>query len=160
MEFCASFPPSCDARANILILGSMPGEESLRQQQYYAFRHNAFWRIMGTLFGFDPLLPYPVRLEKLREGRVALWDVLECCERPGSLDGSIRNPKPNDIAGLVAALPAVRKIICNGSASGRYLGKFFPEIGIPVEVLPSTSPAAARYSFAEKLARWRAAIDA
>jgi len=131
----------------------------LRLRQYYAFRHNAFWRIMGTVFGFDPLLPYPVRLEKLRDSRVALWDVLECCERPGSLDVAIRNPQPNDIARLAAALPEVRKIICNGSAAGRYLVKFFPDLGLPVEILPSTSPAAARHTFGEKLARWRTALE-
>lgn len=158
MQFITSFPPSWDARAKLLILGSMPGEESLRQKQYYAFKHNAFWRIMGTVFDFDPRLPYSVRLEMLRENHVALWDVLERCERPGSLDGSIRNPKPNNIADLAAALPGLRKIICNGTAAGRYFEKFFPGLEVPAEVLPSTSPAAARLTFEEKLARWRAAL--
>ena len=54
-----SFPPSVYPGAKVLILGSMPGEESLRQQQYYAFPQNAFWKIMGELFGFSRDLPYP-----------------------------------------------------------------------------------------------------
>ena len=71
-----SFPYSADDRAQVLILGSMPGEESLRQRQYYAFPRNAFWRIAGELFGFDPALSYARRLAALRRARVALWDVV------------------------------------------------------------------------------------
>ena len=88
-----SFAYSADARARFLILGSMPGAESLRRQEYYAFKHNAFWRIMGELYSFSPALPYPERLAALRDAGVALWDVLAECERPGSLDASIRAPR-------------------------------------------------------------------
>ena len=151
-----SFPYSADARARFLVLGSMPGAESLRRQEYYAFKHNAFWRIMGELYGFSPDLPYLERLAALRKNGVALWDVLAECVRPGSLDSSIRAPRPNDIPGLVAKLPHLEKILCNGGASRNYLRRFFPEIA--AEQLPSTSPAAARFTYAEKLACWRAAL--
>ena len=151
-----SFPYSADENARVLILGSMPGAESLRRQQYYAYRHNAFWRIMGVIYGFSPELPYPERLAKLRENGVALWDVLAECVRPGSLDSAIRAPRPNDIPGLVKRLPKLERILCNGGASRSYLRRFFPEL--EAEQLPSTSPAAARFTYAEKLARWRAAI--
>lgn len=151
-----SFPYSADERARILILGSMPGAESLRQQQYYAFKHNAFWRIMGELFHFPPETTYPERLEILKANRIALWDVLAECRRPGSLDSSIRAPRPNDIPGLTKQLPHLEKILCNGGAAYNYLHRFFPELA--AEQLPSTSPAAARLNYAEKLARWKAAI--
>jgi len=134
----------------------MPGVESLRQQEYYAFKHNAFWRIMGEVFSFSPALPYVERLTALRDAGVALWDVLAECERPGSLDSAIRAPRPNDIPGLVKKLPKLEKIICNGSASRSYLRRFFPELN--AEQLPSTSPAAARWSYAEKLAAWKSAL--
>ena len=153
-----SFPCSADENARVLVLGSMPGEESLRRREYYAFRHNAFWRIMGELFGFSPELPYAERLAALRSNGVALWDVLAECERSGSLDAAIRFPRPNDIPGLLARLPRVGLVICNGTASGRYLKHFFPEVFRMALVLPSTSPAAARFSYAEKLARWREAL--
>jgi hypoxanthine-DNA glycosylase len=151
-----SFPYSADGRARFLVLGSMPGAESLRQQEYYAFRHNAFWRIMGELYGFSPDLAYAERLTQLRNNGVALWDVLAECVRPGSLDSAIRAPRPNDIPGLVKHLPHLEKILCNGGASRNYLRRFFPELA--AEQLPSTSPAAARFTYAEKLAVWRAAL--
>ena len=151
-----SFPCSADERARFLVLGSMPGEESLRRQEYYAFKHNAFWRIMGELFGFSPELPYLERLAALRANGVALWDVLAECVRPGSLDSAIRSPRPNDIPGLVKKLPRLEKILCNGGASRNYLRRFFPELA--AEQLPSTSPAAARLTYARKLAAWRNAF--
>ena len=151
-----SFAYSADENARVLILGSMPGAESLRQRQYYAFKHNAFWRIMGELYAFPVETPYPERLEILKRHRIALWDVLAECERPGSLDSAIRDPRPNDIPGLVAKLPRLEKILCNGGTAYRYLRRFFPELA--AEQLPSTSPAAARFSYAEKLAAWQAAL--
>lgn len=151
-----SFPYSADENARFLVLGSMPGAESLRQQEYYAFKHNAFWRIMGELYGFSPDLPYLERLARLRDNGVALWDVLAECVRPGSLDSAIRAPLPNDIPGLVKRLPKLEKILCNGGASRNYLRRFFPEL--EAQQLPSTSPAAARFTYAEKLFRWRAAL--
>ncbi|NLF92903.1 MAG: DNA-deoxyinosine glycosylase [Oligosphaeraceae bacterium] len=158
MSFCQSFPPSVDQHARILCLGSMPGEESLRQQQYYAFQHNAFWRLTGKIFAFDPAAPYPQRLAALLAQGVALWDVLACCERSGSLDGNIRRPRPNDIPGLLQSFPGIEKICCNGSTAGKYLRRFFPSLANAAIILPSSSPAAARLSFEEKLRHWRQAL--
>ncbi len=156
-ERARSFPYSADENARVLILGSMPGEESLRQREYYAFRHNAFWSIMGELYGFPPDLPYPERLARLRANGVALWDVLAECVRPGSLDSAIRSPRPNDIPALLKRLPRLEKILCNGGAARNYLQRFFPELA--AEQLPSTSPAAARWTYAQKLAAWKIALE-
>ena len=155
-----SFAPSADPDAAILILGSMPGEESLRKNQYYAFPRNAFWRIMGEIFSFDPALPYPERLECLRQNRIALWDVLAACERKGSLDSAIAEPEPNPIPGLLARCRGIRRICCNGKTSGTYLRKFFPDLfsEFDIRILPSTSPAAAVFPYPEKLNRWREAL--
>ena len=154
-----SFPPSFAADARVLILGSMPGGESLRQQQYYAFRHNVFWRMMGEICSFSPALPYPERLAALRRSGIALWDVLARCERAGSLDSAIAHPEPNPIPELLRSCPKIGLILCNGSAAGRFFQRFFPETAIPVRVMPSTSPAAARMRYQEKLASYRAALE-
>ena len=83
------FPPIADADARVLVLGSLPGRMSLEKQQYYAQPYNAFWKIMGQLFGAAPELPYERRLEELRKHGVAVWDVLAAGERSGSLDSAI-----------------------------------------------------------------------
>ncbi len=153
-----SFPPAAAEGVRVLILGSMPGVESLRQQQYYAHPRNAFWPIMGTLFGFSPALPYKKRLEKLNRAGVALWDSLAGCERSGSLDSNIREPMPNDIPGLLKKYPAIHSIFCNGTASYQFLKKYhgalFGRSDLEIRQMPSTSPAAAMYSFEQKLQQW------
>ncbi|MBO4633332.1 MAG: DNA-deoxyinosine glycosylase [Lentisphaeria bacterium] len=155
-----SFAPVAGTDARVLILGSMPGGESLRKQQYYAHPRNIFWRIMGTLFDFPSELPYEKRLDHLKLRHVALWDALAGCKRAGSLDSNIRDPEPNDIAGLLRHCPSIRVIFCNGGASYRFLKKYhaglFSRPELEIIQLPSTSPAAALYSFEEKLSRWTA----
>ena len=162
MDEKISFPPSVSKGAKVLVLGSMPGEESLRQQQYYAYRFNVFWKIMGSLFGFSPELPYEERLALLRKNGVALWDTLRSCKRDGSLDTGIREPVPNDIPRLLHDYPTIRHIFCNGSASYNFLKRYLPEVfhgPITVTRLPSTSPAAATLSFERKQEAYRIILD-
>ena len=100
-------------QARVLVLGSMPGAISLRQGRYYAHPRNAFWPIAAEILGFDPALDYALRLERLTQAGVALWDVLQGCEREGSLDADIRNAVPNDFAGF-RAHPRLRRVCLNG----------------------------------------------
>ena len=156
---CRSFAPVADDRTAVLVLGSMPGRESLRRREYYGFPRNQFWSIAGECFGFDPSLPYRVRLDTLLAHGIGLWDVLAACERPASsLDAAILAPVPNDIPGILARFPRIRRICCNGTAAANYLAKFFPEIDTEIRHLPSTSPAAAMFSREEKLRVWREAL--
>lgn len=154
-----SFPPVVGASPRVLILGSLPGEESLRRQQYYAHPRNAFWPIMGELFGFDPALPYAARLEKLTAAGVALWDVIGAGRREGSLDGNIRDIEPNPVAALLAEHPGIGLVCCNGGKSFEQLKAGAPELfarpGLRIERLPSTSPAAAMFRYGEKRDAWR-----
>ncbi len=106
MKKC-SFPPSVTPECSVLVLGSLPGDESLRQAQYYAHPRNAFWKIMGTLLDFDPSLPYGERLSLLNLGGVGLWDVVASGVRPGSLDQHISQEQPNDIAALLECFPGI-----------------------------------------------------
>jgi hypoxanthine-DNA glycosylase len=157
------FPPVAAPDARILILGSMPGRMSLEKQQYYAQPRNAFWRIMGELFGAGPELPYSDRLKVLVAERVALWDVLRSCERPGSLDSAIdvASAVPNDFGGFMRGHPQIRQICFNGAtAASLFRRKVSPDIsavldGMSLVTLPSTSPAHAALGFEGKLCAWR-----
>lgn len=101
-----SFPPAAAPDAELLFLGSLPGDESLRQAQYYAHPRNAFWRIMGELFGFDHLLPYGERLAELRRNRVALWDVVGSGVRPAASTPQSANTAPTTFPDSSRDVPA------------------------------------------------------
>jgi hypoxanthine-DNA glycosylase len=154
-----SFPPVADAQATRLILGSMPGKESLRQQQYYAHPHNAFWKIMGELCGAHPGLPYPQRLQALKAAHIALWDVLHTCEREGSLDSDIEAEEANDFASFFARHPRITQVYFNGAKAEQSFRKFVlgKQALPPLELvrLPSTSPAHAGMRYEEKLKAWQ-----
>ena len=147
----------------MLVLGTLPGPQSLRQQQYYAQSRNAFWRICGELVGAGPELPYLRRLEVLVEHRIALWDVCAAAERVGALDAAIRGAsvEPNDFAGFFRRHPQIQLICFNGqTAATLYRRHVIPNLpaafaGIEQRVMPSTSPAHAAMSFERKLERWR-----
>ncbi len=154
----ASFPPAVTPNCRTLILGTVPGVESLRQQQYYAHKHNAFWKIMGEIFAFDSALPYHERLAELNRNGVGLWDTVKCCERQGSLDSEIKNPVYNDFAWLFSEYPELRKVCLNGQGAAKFFRQYQRQYSLPeleIHILPSSSPAHATLRYADKLARWR-----
>lgn len=157
-----AFPPNIDAACTRLILGSMPSEKSLAEQQYYAHPRNAFWNIMGELLGFErALTPYEQRLEILRCHGIALWDSLAGCVRNGSLDSSIKNAVPNDFKQLLTDFPGIRYIYFNGGSAYTFFDKYCPEdcrTRVVLRVLPSTSPANAVLDYAGKLAKWSVVV--
>ncbi|MEA3010678.1 MAG: hypothetical protein QOJ91_2370 [Sphingomonadales bacterium] len=154
-EIKRSFPPVVDERTHVLILGSLPGEESLAASQYYANPRNHFWRLMGAVTGTDLVaLPYRARLEALLAARVGLWDTIGSATRRGSLDGAIRGHQANDLAELAAGLPQLRAVGFNGGKSAA-LGavQLAGRDELALIPLPSSSPAYTR-PFEEKLAAW------
>ncbi|MBP6902374.1 MAG: DNA-deoxyinosine glycosylase [Burkholderiaceae bacterium] len=147
--------PVADGRARLLLLGSFPGQASLAAQQYYGHPRNQFWPLLSAIWGQDLVaLPYAQRLQALHLHGLALWDVHASCRRQGSLDSAIRDARPNDLAGLVARLPALAAIAHNGGESARSR-RITEAFGLPVHRLPSSSPANASWSFERKLAAWR-----
>ena len=160
------FPPVFSPNAEVLILGSMPGVRSLEQQQYYAHPRNAFWRIMQALYGVDAQAPYRRRLEQLRAGRVALWDVIASCRRAGSLDQRIEagSVVVNDFADLLGRCPGIARIGFNGTMAAdawrRHVAPSLPPAAaaVPTVLLPSTSPAHAAMSVDDKCRAWRRAL--
>ena len=143
------------------MLGTLPGEESLRRQEYYAHPRNLFWPIVCALFGEAAPALYDERLDFARRRRIALWDVCESGERLASADSTIRREVPNAIDALLDAQPAIRAVAFNGSGARRLYDRHFTRRAALVYLaLPSTSPAHASLTFADKLARWRALREA
>ncbi len=158
-----SFPPAVTSRVRILVLGSLPGAESLARQAYYAHPRNRFWPLAEALFGVPLESPYPARLAALNEAGVGLWDVLGRAARKGSLDADIdhRTEEPNDVAGLLRAHPRIATVALNGrkaeAAFARWILPSLPseQAGrLAVHALPSTSPANARFRLPDLLDAW------
>jgi TDG/mug DNA glycosylase family protein len=155
-------PPISGSSARVLILGSLPGEESLRRQQYYAHPRNAFWPIMGELFGAAPRLPYADRVEALVANGVAVWDVCAAAHRSGSLDSAIDldSVEANDFQSFFARHTSIRLVCFNGTkASALYGTRVMPALSadlksIRYQVLPSTSPAHASVPYGTKRSTW------
>src|SRR5512135_1379486 len=163
MRHIHSFTPVSDGNATVLILGSMPGRESLKQNQYYAHPANAFWKIMGEIAGAHHALPYKQRLQVLKDSGIALWDVLASCVRESSLDAHIREESANDFAAFFASHPHITRVCFNGAKAEQCFRKFVlnkqPLPPLKFLRLPSTSPAHAGMRYADKLQVWRAALD-
>ena len=165
MPRVCSFAPIAGPDAEVLILGSMPGAASLAAYRYYAHPQNAFWPILAELLGFAPDAPYDDRVAALRAARIAVWDVLQSCSRQGSLDTRIarRSEVPNDLAGFLAGHPGICRVYFNGSkAESAFRQHVLPQLdaaGLRFTRLPSTSPAHAARSRAEKLAAWRTILE-
>jgi TDG/mug DNA glycosylase family protein len=142
------------------VLGTLPGEESLRRQEYYAHPRNLLWPIVGALFGETPPASYRDRLAFVLRRRIALWDVCQSATRLASADAAIRAEIPNAIHELIASHPGIRAIAFNGGGARRlYHRHFAPLPGLAYLALPSTSPAYASLGQAEKLTRWTALRD-
>jgi len=166
MKRC-SLPAVSRPDARVLILGSMPGALSLQEQQYYAQPRNAFWQIMGELFGAGREESYQTRLEILKDRKIALWDVLSSCYRAGSMDADIRkgDAVANDFDTFFRAHPDIGRVFFNGATANRFYERLvIPVLTVPgdrlrYERLPSTSPANAAMRLADKVRVWRTALS-
>ena len=162
MNLKKGFPPIAEKTATVLILGTMPGEESLRKNEYYGNPRNSFWKIMASLFGFDSSGRYAERTRILLENRIALWDVMRSCERKGSLDNNIDNGTiiENDFVSFFKKYPNIRNVYFNGAkAEKEYVRKVLPKLSrskhnIKYARLPSTSPAITQLSLKSKILEW------
>lgn len=159
--------PVVDGKSRAIILGTLPGDESLRQQRYYANPSNQFWTLLSGVFGVSPGRTYAERLEFLADHGVAIWDVLEDAQRAGSSDSAIADSRPNDFAELFASFPALRRVGFNGTrAASLWRTHVRMQTGVPhaslvTVTLPSSSRTPGRnvLSYDEKLVRWKAFLS-
>jgi hypoxanthine-DNA glycosylase len=154
-----SFPSISDSRSEVLVLGTMPGEMSLRLNQYYRNKGNHFWRIMVDLHRVEFSADYEQRRKLLLDNRIALWDVLKACVREGSADSAILEEKANDFLDFFSTHKAIRAVAFNGKNAASFFERHVGEImKVPRIILPSTSPANGWSSYQEKLEQWRSVL--
>ena len=154
-EVKESFSPVADEHARVLILGTMPGEESLRRQEYYANPRNRFWKLIVAIFNEELPVSYKERKKLLLKHRIAIWDVAEEAEREGSLDSTIRNERPHDLERFLDKHKRVVLVCFNGQKAAALHDKYFSRRqGVRYKTLPSTSPANAAIGWRELLNSW------
>ena len=156
MTLKRAFAPLVDERTRVLVLGSLPGDASLNAAQYYAHPQNGFWRLISVAIGRDlHAMAYSDRVEALMAAGVGLWDVIASAQRAGSLDAAIRSPEAADLRGLIAGLPNLKAVAFNGATAARGGRKILARAeGLTLIDLPSSSPAHASRTLAEKAERW------
>lgn len=155
--------PELPKMLKVLILGSLPGNKSIAEQQYYAHPRNAFWHIMSNVLSFELSLPYEKRLCKLSDANIGLWDVIDQAVRPGSLDSAIQKDKMqiNNLRNLIEIETGLHLVLFNGKKAAEvFQRQVRPGLSegsssrIEFHTMPSTSPANAIMNPETKLAEW------
>ena len=150
-----SFPPISSQDSKILILGTMSGTKSLELNQYYDHKQNNFWKFLFTIIGEEFSMDYQTRKNLLIKNKIALWDVLQFCDRVGSLDSAIKNEIANDFESFLNTHPQIEYIFFNGQKAEAFFKKYVHlEKEYKSFTLPSTSPANASKTFQDKLREW------
>ena len=145
--------------AEVLILGSLPGERSLAVGQYYGHPKNQFWQLVFAVLGEDAPDDYAARCAALLRHKIALWDVIRCAERRGSLDSDIRGAVPNDFFAFFETHRQIGLVLLNGGKAAQLFITYFNDIPVKTIRLPSSSPAMASLSFEQKLEVWKQAFE-
>ncbi|MEZ0051770.1 hypoxanthine-DNA glycosylase [Mycobacterium sp. MAA66] len=155
MPLRAGLPAIVGPNPQVLILGSFPSEKSLDTGQYYANTRNQFWRLLGSVLGFDPGHEYAQRVDAVTAGGVALWDVVHSCRRAGSLDANIdrKSLTLNDFSAFLGTHPTIVRVFVNGATAHELFQRAAD--GPAATRLPSSS-GALTMPFEDKLAAWRA----
>lgn len=151
----ASFPPVENPSIHNLILGSLPGDRSIREGQYYGHPNNRFWKLMASLTGNPLPDTYDDKIRMLLDAGTGLWDVAHSAARPGSMDHAIQLEEPNDLSGFLQTHPLVKRIGFNGKTAERLYDRYFERLpGISYFSLPSTSPANASFTMEKLMHAW------
>jgi len=162
--FLVGFEPIIAINAKLLILGTMPSTTSINLQQYYGHPRNAFWPIMSALLNANLDTSYLSRKNWLINNNIAVWDVLQHCQRSGSLDANINltTAKTNDFSYLYNKYPTIKQVFFNGKLAEKYYKQHvLPAVinqfsYLEYQYLPSTSPAYAALKLEQKIEAWKA----
>ena len=155
-----SFLPLVNANTKTLILGSLPGDKSLEQNEYYAHPQNRFWKVIRHLYNSPDATNYADKVNLLVDNGIGLWDVCAEASRPGSMDLAIKDESPNPIIALLEANPTIKLVVFNGQkAHNLYLKYFEKKENITYICLPSTSPANAKTNLEKLIVHWRAILS-
>ena len=151
-----SFEPLSNIDITVLILGSLPEDESLELSEYYGHSRNRFRKIISTITNHNLPTTYAEKIALLLNSKIGVWDVAHKADRKGSLDSSIQNEQPNDLDSFILKHKNIKVIGFNGKKSQKLFDKYFKRKNtIKYISLPSSSPANAGINFESICDIWR-----
>lgn len=154
-NFKTSFPPISNADTEVLILGTLPGDKSLKSGEYFAHPRNRFWRIISVITNNPVPQEYQEKLDLLNRTGIGVWNVLHKAHRKGSLDTAIQNAVPNDIPGFIAQHKKLKVIGFDGLKAEALFDKYFTRRSDLTYIsLPGCSPANARFNLEALCEKW------
>lgn len=149
------FEPVYRNDSEILILGTFPSVKSREQNFYYGHPRNRFWQVLARIFNEKLPITIPEKKALLYRHRIALWDVISCCDITGSDDSSIKNVTPVDLQRVIKA-SRIAAVYANGRKAGELYKRYQKHDGaLDITVLPSTSPANAAWNLERLVEEWR-----
>lgn len=149
------FSPIYDKNSTILILGSFPSVKSRQVQFYYGHPQNRFWKVLSCIYNVDIGNTIEEKCDFLLKKKIALWDVIKSCEITASSDASIKEPIINPIEELINKTH-ITQIYCNGNTAYQLFEKYVnKEKRLQAFLLPSTSPANARFRLEDLIEHWK-----
>lgn len=143
------FQPIFDQNSRILMLGTMPSPKSREVGFYYGHPRNRFWQVVSDVCGEK--LPQCIedKIAFALRNKIAVWDVLAECEIKGADDGSIRNPRANDMDVILKSAD-IQAVLATGTKAAQLYKRYcYAKTQIEIIWLPSTSPANCTVSYEE-----------
>lgn len=84
--------------------------------------------VLSRALRYDNILSYDEQMKTFLAHGFCLWDVVESCEREGSLDQNINNEVVNPIREFCDEHPSIRRIVlANGSTTSALFKKYFKD---------------------------------
>ena len=186
-EFAKSFNAVYDGNAKILIMGSIPSVGGVKYGFFYMSKVNNFWKYLTRTLNTDNFVELTEQYRKhyntpdseyykenvknaLYKNHIALFDIIESCERVGSADNQILSSKNNSYASIKQILlknPNIKKIIVNSYEVEKRLKQTLGKNGLaeiktilktdtPIIRILSPSPMCKRtHTEAEILENWK-----
>jgi hypoxanthine-DNA glycosylase len=152
----SSFQPISNSDSTVLILGTMPGDESLKLGEYYSHSRNRFWKIISAITSNDLPLTYDSKKELLLNVKIGIWDVASKASRVGSLDSAIEDEEPNDLNSFIEKHKKLKVVAFNGKKAETLFDKYFARrTELTFISLPSSSPANTGIDFADLCIKWK-----
>ncbi len=152
------FNPIVFKDSKTLILGSFPSIDSFDKSFYYTHPRNQFWKILSALSNY-PINNRDQKIWLLKETKLALWDMVESCQRENSLDSSLEEIEVNDIAQFLEEHSSIKKVAFTGRLAEKLFKMHFDYLEIETVYLPSPSSAYAKISFEQKVEIYKKLLE-